>query len=256
MSDTTTLPAAETSYPPLSEATDNDTRDIIVQPAEESPDSPEESPPPQAAAESEPEPSEDDLSARNARLARELREQKRIARQLEQYNQHLAGQRQMQPDQAMEQEINARAAQLHQQQQVNQRSNDIFQAGCGEFGQQEFGESVRLMNEAFGSQNIPYVIETIVDLPEPAKLIQFLGDNPDIADQIAGLPPHKMGAALAREAGKLAAPKAARPVSKAPRPISPIASQVSSEPEMDVEKMTMEQLSKMWDRRDFMRRFQ
>jgi len=248
MSDTTT-PETETTYPPLSEATENDNRDDIQLPVEESTE-PEAKPAP-GPVEAEP---EDDLSARNARLARELREQKRIARQLEQYNAHLAGQRQMPQDEAYQADINARAAQIAQQQQVNAKSNDIFQAGVSEFGQQEFAESVRLMNESFGQQNIPYVIETIVDLPEPARLIQYLGDNPDIADQMAALPPHRLGAALAREAAKLANPKP-RQVSKVPPPIRPISTQASSEPEGDMEKMSMEQLAKMWDKRDFMRRF-
>src|SRR5580765_3017717 len=110
MSETTT---PETEYPPLSEATDNDVRDDSIQP-----ETPVEETPPEPVAE-QPQPEievepEDDLAARNARLARQLREQKRLARQLSEQAAALQGQRQDQPDEAMQREINLRAQQLAQ----------------------------------------------------------------------------------------------------------------------------------------------
>src|ERR1044072_1987662 len=104
---------------------------------------------------------------------------------------------------------------MAQQQQVNQKANDIYSAGVKEFGRMEFDESVKAMNETF-MQLMPVVIDTLTEVEHPEKLIQYLGDNPDIADQMALLPPHKLGAALARESAKLS--QKVRPVSKAPPP--------------------------------------
>lgn len=248
MSDTVTMPEQETDYPPLSEASEGaDVRETSIDIEEEAAPEPE---PQVQAQEPEPEP-EDDLSARNARLARELREQKRHARQLAEYNQQLQGQRQFTQDEQLQQEINNRAMQLAQQQVVNQKSNDIYQLGVKQYGR-EFDESVRSMNDAFGQNVMPVVLDTIVDMPDAHRLIQHLGDNPDIADRLASLPPHKLGAALEREAAKLTAPKK---VSQAPKPIRPIQTQQTNEPELDYEKMSMDQLAKMWDKRDFIKRF-
>jgi len=101
---------------------------------------------------------------------------------------------------------------------------------------------------------MPIVLDTLVDLPDPAKLLQHLDDNPDVADQLAMLPPHKLGAALMREAAKVAAPKP-KPVSRAPTPVRPIQTQPTVEPETDMESMSMEQLARLWDKRDYERRF-
>jgi len=244
----------ETDYPPLSEATDNDVRDDAVQP-----EAPVEETPPEPVADSQAPPEveaepEDDLAARNARLARQLREQKRLARQLSEQAATLQGQRQEQPNEAMEREINLRAQQLAQAQVVNTRANEVYTEGVKAFGRAEFDESVKTMNEAFGPQVIPIVIDTLIDIPNAPQLIQYLADNPDIADDLANLPPHKLGAALARESNKIATPKP-KPVSKAPPPIRPIAVQPSNEGDENLENLPMEKLAALWDKRDFDRRF-
>lgn len=165
----------------------------------------------------------------------------------------LKGQRTAQPNEQMEIEIANRAAAMAQQQIVNQRANEIYSEGTKEFGRVEFDESVRAVNESFG-QAMPLVIDTLTEIPQAQKLIQFLGDNPDIMDDLAALPPHKLGVALANQAAKLSAPKP-KPLSKAPAPIRPIATQGASEPETNMERMSMEQLAAIWDKRDFEKRF-
>ena len=259
MSDTIT-PTQETNYPSLSEATENDVREASEDIAQD--DAPQEAAPEPVeqveqvaeapATEETVEAAEDDAQARTARLARELRESKRRARQLEIEAQALRGQRQETRDETIEREINQRAQQMAANQAVNQKCNDIYQVGVKQFGRVEFDEDVRAVNEAFGQQ-MPLVLDTITDVPDPDRLLHYLGENPDILDNLAMLPPHKLGAALAREAEKLSRPKA-RPISKAPPPIRPIATGGGAEPEMDVEKMSMEQLAKMWDKRDLEKR--
>lgn len=263
MSETVTAaPAEESIYPSLSEATENDVREAPAEApeaarAEVQPDTGGEGDKPPVAAteaveqpeESEP---EDDLTARNARLARTLREEKRRARQLELEAQALRGQRTEQPNEAMEREIAQRAAAMAQQQAINQKANEIYGQGVKTYGRVEFDESVKAVNETFGQQ-MPVIIDTLTEIDNAEKLIQHLADNPDVADQIALLPPHKLGAALAREAAKLSAPRP-KPVSKAPPPVRPITQTSSGTQETDVEKMSMDELAKLWDRRDFEKR--
>lgn len=253
-----TLPAQETPYPPFSEASENDNRDELAAALDNTPEeTPQASPQPaetsaEETTEETAEPSEDETQARAARLARDLREQRRRARQLEQENLALRGQRTETRDEQIEREIQQRAAQMAAADRVNKAANDVYNEGVKQFGRQEFDSAVQAMNESFGQQT-SLVIETLVDLPNAEKVIQHLSLNPDVMDDLASLPPHRLGAALAKEAAKLAPkPKA---VSKAPKPITPISTANAAEPEVDMEHMSMEQLAKMWDRRDFMKRF-
>jgi len=87
------------------------------------------------------------------------------------------------------------------------------------------------------------------------RSLQWLADNPDRADAFAALPPHKLGAALAAQSARLAVPPKPKAVSKAPPPIKPIPQRATDEPEMDMEKMSMDQLAALWDKRDWERRF-
>lgn len=258
MSDTTTNPLQETTYESLSEASDNDNRDDLVLPedtqeaAAEAPEAPQ-AEAAEAAPEAE-EPTEDEAAARAARLARDLREQKRRARQLEAENQALRGERNETRDEQIEREVQQRAAAMAQQNAINKACNDIYNQGVKEYGRTEFDTSVQAINEAFGAQLMPMVLETLTDLPDAQKLLHYLGENPDKLDDLANLPPHRLGAALAKEATKLAQPKP-KQISKAPQPIKPIPTRSAAEPETDLEKMSMEQLAAMWDKRDWERRF-
>lgn len=253
--------APETDFPSLSEASENDTRDDIrdqlvadgvIEPDAEAP--PPEAPQEPAPAEEAPEEeSEEDLKARNARLARSLREERRRARQAEEHAQALAGQRQENKDEAFEREVAMRAQQLAQQQAITARANEIYADGCKAFGTGHFDADVREMNEAFRDKT-PIVIDALTELANPAQVIHYLAQNPDKAEDLAALPPHRLGAALAREAQRLATPKA-KPVSKAPPPVQPLATRSTAEPELDLEKMSMEQLAAVWDKRDWEKRF-
>lgn len=240
-------------YPGLSEATENDTGERQLPGGlteEQVPATPPQEAPPAEAPPDEPA-EEDDDKTRTARLARELREQKRRARQLEQEAQVLRGQRTEQPNEQMEREIQQRAAMLAQQQAINEKSNVIYNEGIRAYGRAEFDDAVKHMNETFG-QLTPVVIDTLTDIDDAPKLIQHLADNPDVADKLAGLPPHKLGAALAKEAAKLTKPKQ---VSQAPAPIRPLNTTSSAEPETDIEKMSMAELDRLWTQRDNRKRF-
>lgn len=256
MSETQTA-TQETEYPSFSEASDNDNRDDLQLPADtdnqldaptEAQDAPDEAPSDETPAEPE-----DEAASRAARLARDLREQKRRARALEQENQALRGERSETRDETIEREVQQRAAAMAQQNAINKACNDIYNTGVKEYGRTEFDQDVQAVNEAFG-QAMPVFLETIAEIDNAQKLMHWMAENPDKLDDMANLPPHRLGAALAREAAKLSQPKP-KPLSKAPQPIKPIPTRSAAEPEVDMEKMSMEELAKMWDKRDWERRF-
>jgi hypothetical protein len=259
MSETTATP--ETTYSSFSEASDNDVRltaeEIAAQNGEPVEQIEADEPEAQAAevaaeAEAEDTETETEREAREAKLARDLREERRRARQLAAENQALRGQRPESRDEVIQREAAALAVQYAQRDAVTKKSNEIYAEGVKEFGKDEFDDAVQAMGHSFGQQ-LPYVIDTLIDLPDAQKLIQHLADNPDMMDSLASMPPHKLAAALAREANKVSAPKS-RPMSKAPKPIRPVATRGAAEPEIDMEKMSMEQLARMWDKRDMERR--
>ena len=252
---------SETSYPSFSEATENDVRLTAEQVAAQigepvdqiDPDDEAEPEAQEQEQEVEAQETDTEREAREAKLARDLREERRRARQLAAENQALRGQRPESRDETIQREAAAMAVQMAQRDAVTAKSNAIYAEGVKQYGKEEFDDAVQAMGHSFG-QALPVVIDTLIDLPDAQRLISHLADNPDLMDALAAMPAHKLAAALAREANKVSAPKA-RPKSNAPKPIRPVATRGAAEPEIDMEKMTMEQLAKAWDKRDFERRW-
>lgn len=108
--------------------------------------------------------------------------------------------------------------------EVTARSNAIAKEGSTRFD--DFSASltslVEEVGELFDKEGLPTPIgEAILDSKDSAALIDFLGTNPDVAAELEGLTPTKLGRKFAEiEAQMKAAP--VKPVSKASEPISPI----------------------------------
>ena len=185
----------------------------------------------EATAPAEPEAAQDgsepdkEGSERIAKLARDNRELKRRLR---------------------EKELEAAAAQGDQnaasavaQQAHAKKTGAIIDAGRDEFGVKAFDQASQAVADDFGPA-VGLFIEALHELPDSHKVIMHLAANPDIAEAIAVMPPHRMGAALAREAAKLAPkPKA---ISKAPAPIKPIAVAKSAPAQKQEKDMSMAEL--------------
>ncbi len=245
----------EHQYESFSEATENDVRadpidaDTEVGQQEDDDEGGEE-----PVVEETPEvvATEDDLQARNARLAHELREQRRHSKMLEREAQALRGERTETRDETIDREVALRSHAMVEQQKINDKANAVYHAGVKQFGRMEFEGSVSQVREAFGTQ-MPLLIETLVDQPGAEKLLHYFAENPDILDNMTHLSPHKLGAAVQREITRLNTPKVS--LSKTPRPIQPVNRNAGGNIETNLEKMSMEQLDKLWSKRDFERQF-
>ena len=106
-------------------------------------------------------------------------------------------------------------------QAFNEECNSIAEAGKKEFGA-EFDTSIQtLTKDIFGGDSraiVPFY-EAVIETGAGAKVLHALGKDPDEAARIAALPPMKQAVALEQLAAKLRAPK---PVSGAPKPITPV----------------------------------
>lgn len=108
--------------------------------------------------------------------------------------------------------------------EVTNKSNAVAKDGQTRFD--DFNASltsvVEEVGELFDKRGLPTPVgEAILDSKDPAALIDFLGSNPDIAADLEGLSPTKLGRKFAEiEAQMKTAP--VKPVSKASEPISPI----------------------------------
>lgn len=174
----------------------------------------------EAAAESGDTDDWNDDKARAAKLAHDLRQARREARQREAELQTLRGQRQAEPDEELDRRANARAEQLAAQRDYTVKVNSVVDAGRKKFGAAEFDSISNEIAETFGN-GAATVVEIVYDLDNGAEVLAHLASNPDILDKLASMPPHRLGAALATESAKLSAPKT-KPKSNAPKPISPV----------------------------------
>lgn len=133
----------------------------------------------------------------------------------------------------LEQIAAQRAAELAQQ-HVAQQADAAFNSRCNEIaaeGKREYSAAFDAALANLGaagvmpSANVPMAqqaqqrqfLEAVVEFPEAAKLIHHLGNNPDEAIRIHNMRPAAMGAALARLAATVAAPRGA---SNAPPPVT------------------------------------
>lgn len=105
------------------------------------------------------------------------------------------------------------------EQSFNDTCNKVYAAGKAEFP--DFDNAVANLQMVGVNRDF---LELATSSDAGAKLIHHLGTDLDEAARIAALPPVQMARELTRLEFKLAQPVAAKPVSKAPAPITPIGS--------------------------------
>jgi hypothetical protein len=133
-------------------------------------------------------------------------------------------------------EIERRAAEIAAEREYQRQITSTISAGDKEFGR-EFTDSCNTLAD-LGANERPEFMQIVTDTDGGHKVLQHLGQNPEEADRILRLPPHKMAMEIGRISDKLNKPKEV-PVSKAPEPIKPIegdARVVKSPDEMDDEE--------------------
>ena len=161
---------------------------------------------------------------RIAYLTKQRYAEKARADALEQQIQQFRAQ-QGQPQQPSQQEFDAlverRAAALMAEQQRQARFSEWDQHGREQFGQEKFLEACNTVASfAAGSDaQRAALVDVAMDTEGGQRAIMELAENPEEAERILAMPPHRMALAIA----KLAAPPAtpAKPVSHAPPPIRP-----------------------------------
>jgi hypothetical protein len=170
---------------------------------------------------------EDDSSTakRLRKLYAEAREARRIAAEQQKELEILRKQREPTQDESLRLEAARIAQEETFKNEFNAKCDKVAEAGKAAY--KDFNETLRALWDTVGpiQQNVPFV-EAVIAAGEDNshKLFRWLGKNPDEAERISRLSPVQAGVALAKQAAKLSAPPAPKPVSKMPAPITPIQS--------------------------------
>ena len=183
---------------------------------------------PQTADETPPaKPVEDEAAKKERAIARLTREKWEARRQAAAFEARL---QEIERSQAATRDPNAplttadvdrlaaqKAVELRAQEAFNDQCNQAFEAGIKAFP--DFESTLSNFRSLGGLP--PALVEAALETDAPAALLHHLGSNLEEAEGLLKLSPARLGAAVAKLAGKLAAPTPA-PVSKAPPPIKPI----------------------------------
>lgn len=189
---------------------------------------------------------EEEFSKRISRMAFEKRQAEKQAKELQKRLAELEGKAPKPTlDEELQREVERRVAEQKAAQEVNaynQRANDIYQQGLGQF--KDFGEQLtRLRDMGVISREF---VESADETGEPAKVLYYLSKNLDEAERISSLPPHRMGTAMGKIAAKLTTP-APKPQSKAPKPIAPIGG--NTKRELSIDDMPLDEYMRLEDER-------
>lgn len=115
-------------------------------------------------------------------------------------------------------QIREEARRLVAQDKFNDACNRVFDAGKTEFGA-DWDSSLRTFQLLGGAPQ--EFLEAITSMDDGHKVLQHLGQNPEVAERVLSLPPLRMALELARLETTAAQAKPA-PVSQAPAPITPV----------------------------------
>ena len=125
-----------------------------------------------------------------------------------------------------------RAEEISRVNAFNKACNDIAEAGKAEF--KDFDDALKNFNMLGG---IPQaMLETLTEMPNAHKVLRTIGSDPELAEKVIKMSPLKMAMELARVESGLNAPAAPKPLSGAPKPITPIDAGARSQE--DPEKMS------------------
>ncbi|WP_336816842.1 hypothetical protein [Burkholderia gladioli] len=115
-------------------------------------------------------------------------------------------------------QIREEARRLVEQDKFNDACNRVFDAGKAEFGA-AWDSSLRTFQLLGGASQ--EFLEAVTAMDGGHKVLQHLGQNPDVAERVLSLPPLRMALELARLETTVGQAKAP-PVSQAPAPINPV----------------------------------
>ena len=133
--------------------------------------------------------------------------------------------------------VSQKAREIARVEQVAERSNKAFESGVKAFGDAFKASIAAVIDEAgplIDPKGLPTSLgEAILDSDEPAKLLHYLGQNPEAAESLQGLTAAQLGRRIARIEAEMG--KAPEPApSKAPKPLQPVKTQVAGNGEPDM----------------------
>lgn len=162
----------------------------------------------------------------SAKVGGTARERDLLAQEREQLRTELAalrgegGQAQEQPGRSVEEIAEEKAREILRNQTLNQRAADVLKVGKKLDGFDEALEALREEIPFADRQKRPTpFFEALLDADQPAKLIHYLGTNPEEAAEFDGLSPAQIGRRLAKLEAKLTAEVK---TSQAPTPLKPV----------------------------------
>ncbi|WP_186115447.1 hypothetical protein [Burkholderia gladioli] len=115
-------------------------------------------------------------------------------------------------------QIREEARRLVEQEKFDATCTRVFEAGKAEFGA-EWDQSLATLG-LVGNMSAEF-LDAVTSMDGAHKVLQHLGQNPDAAERLLSLPPHRMALELARLETTVGQAKAP-PVSQAPAPINPV----------------------------------
>ena len=187
----------------------------------------------------EKDPKEVELSRLRRQLTKAQRNNGRLSQQAQTLEQQLQ-QFQQNPQERQEPQPREVVLSLAQQMAQQMREQETLQASVKKVmseGQKlaGFDEACNTVNEeiAFYENGRPTAfLDAVMDSDAPAKLLHYLGSNPDLAAELADLKPAQLGRRIERIEAQMNAKPAGKPVSNAPAPAKPIgASRSQGSPE-------------------------
>jgi len=134
-----------------------------------------------------------------------------------------------------EAEIQAAAQRLREVERFNEKRQSLIDNGVEEFTAREWNEKTQIL-AGLGATDDPNFMQALVAVPHGHKVVAALAADPDRIVGLLGNSAVVMAAELGRISAEVASGKP-KPVSTAPKPVTPIAAR--GKVEVDPAKMTM-----------------
>jgi hypothetical protein len=158
------------------------------------------------------------------------RQMAELQQRLAQYEQPQEPQQYQQPQPQQQQyDVVAVAQELQELKEVTARSNHVANDGRKRFP--EFAKALQIVSEELGPLVVPIapgaqfgkptpIGKVILEADDPAGVLNYLGENPEVAGELAGMSDTRAARRIERIEAELSKPKAPKQ-SMAPKPISP-----------------------------------
>jgi hypothetical protein len=141
-------------------------------------------------------------------------------------------------------QVLAEARRIVAEETFTRTCNEIYKQGATAF-KGDWQGAVSTLGAALPAGITRDLVDAAIEAGDAHKLFFHLGKNPELAQEIAELPPARMAVRLTRIASEINKPPAPKPVSRAPAPVTPIGPGPTNT-DKSPEDMTMDEFIR-WD---------